>query len=72
MSLTTNVLNCRVSRDQILDALRGTDCVIESYGVDWHVRALRAKPRDDRHQPRYVETAFCAGYRPVAAAVAES
>lgn len=55
-----------LSREQILDALWGTDFVIESNVVDRHVRALRAKLQDDWHKPRYIETVPGAGYRFVA------
>ena len=52
-----------LTREQILDALWGTDFVIESNVVDRHVRALRAKLQDDWHKPRYIETVPGAGYR---------
>jgi len=52
-----------LSREQILDALWGTDFMLESNVVDRHVRALRAKLRDDWHKPRYIETVPGAGYR---------
>jgi two-component system KDP operon response regulator KdpE len=52
-----------LTREQILDALWGTDFVIESNVVDRHVRALRAKLRDNWHTPRYIETVPGAGYR---------
>lgn len=52
-----------LTREQILDALWGTDFVIESNVVDRHVRALRAKLQDDWHKPRYIETVPNAGYR---------
>jgi len=52
-----------LSREQILDALWGTDFTIESNVVDRHVRALRAKLQDDWHKPRYIETVPGAGYR---------
>jgi DNA-binding response OmpR family regulator len=52
-----------LSREQILDALWGTDFVIESNVVDRHVRALRAKLQNDWHKPRYIETVPGAGYR---------
>ena len=52
-----------LTRSQILDALWGTDFAIESNVVDRHVRALRAKLRDDWHKPRYIETVPGAGYR---------
>ena len=56
-----------LTREQILDALWGTDFVIESNVVDRHVRALRAKLQNDWHKPRYIETVPGAGYRFVAA-----
>jgi two-component system KDP operon response regulator KdpE len=52
-----------LTREQILDALWGTDFVIESNVVDRHVRALRAKLQNDWHKPRYIETVSNAGYR---------
>jgi two-component system KDP operon response regulator KdpE len=52
-----------LTREQILDALWGTDFVIESNVVDRHVRALRAKLQDDWHKPRYIETVPGSGYR---------
>jgi two-component system, OmpR family, KDP operon response regulator KdpE len=55
-----------LTREQILDALWGTDFVIESNVVDRHVRALRAKLQDDWHKPRYIETVAGSGYRFVA------
>lgn len=61
-----------LTREQILDALWGTDFVIESNVVDRHVRALRAKLRDDWHKPRYIETVPGTGYRFVAASGVEA
>jgi DNA-binding response OmpR family regulator len=52
-----------LTREQILDALWGTDFVIESNVVDRHVRALRAKLQDHWQKPRYIETVPGAGYR---------
>jgi DNA-binding response OmpR family regulator len=60
-----------LTREQILDALWGTDFVIESNVVDRHVRALRAKLQNDWHKPRYIETVPGAGYRFVSAAGGE-
>jgi DNA-binding response OmpR family regulator len=60
-----------LTREQILDALWGTDFVIESNVVDRHVRALRAKLQDDWHKPRYIETVPGAGYRFVTGSEAE-
>jgi two-component system KDP operon response regulator KdpE len=56
-----------LTREQILDALWGTDFVIESNVVDRHVRALRAKLQNDWHKPRYIETVPGTGYRFVSA-----
>jgi two-component system KDP operon response regulator KdpE len=60
-----------LTREQILDALWGTDFVIESNVVDRHVRALRAKLQNDWHKPRYIETVPGAGYRFVTTSGAE-
>lgn len=60
-----------LTREQILDALWGTDFVIESNVVDRHVRALRAKLQNDWHKPRYIETVPGTGYRFVPAAETE-
>ena len=61
-----------LTREQILDALWGTDFVSESKVVDWHVRALRAKLQDDWHKPRYIETVPGTGYRFVPASGVEA
>ena len=61
-----------LTREQILDALWGTDFVSESKVVDWHVRALRAKLQDDSHEPRYIETVRGIGYRFVLAPGSEA
>ena len=55
-----------LSREKILDALWGTDFVIESNVVDRHVRGLRAKLQNDWRRPRYIQTVPGAGYRFVA------
>jgi DNA-binding response OmpR family regulator len=60
-----------LTREQILDALWGTDFVIESNVVDRHVRALRVKLQEDWHRPRYIETVQGAGYRFVPTSEAE-
>ncbi|MFN2520511.1 MAG: response regulator transcription factor [Candidatus Limnocylindria bacterium] len=51
-----------LSTETILDALWGTDFVVESGIVDRHVRALRAKLQNDWYRPRYIET-VAGGYR---------
>jgi len=52
-----------VQREEILDALWGTDFLAESNIVDRHVRSLRAKLQNDWHAPRYIETVPGQGYR---------
>ncbi len=61
-----------LTREQILDALWGTDFLNESNVVDRHVRALRAKLQDDWQKPRYIETVPGSGYRFVSVPVAEA
>lgn len=52
-----------VTRDEILDAIWGTDFVSESNIVDRHVRSLRVKLQDDYRQPRFIATVVGKGYR---------
>jgi DNA-binding response OmpR family regulator len=52
-----------VSRDEILDALWGIDYVAESNIVDRQIRNLRARLRDDWHEPRFIATVPGRGYR---------
>ncbi len=52
-----------VTRDEILDAVWGTDFVSESNVVDRHVRSLRIKLQDDYRHPRFIETVAGRGYR---------
>jgi DNA-binding response OmpR family regulator len=52
-----------VSRDEILDAIWGTDFVAESNVVDRHVRSLRIKLQDDYRHPRFIATVPGKGYR---------
>ena len=52
-----------LSTETILDALWGSDFVVESGIVDRHVRALRAKLQNDWYRPRYIETVAGGGYR---------
>jgi len=52
-----------VTRDDILDAIWGTDFVAESNIVDRHVRSLRVKLQDDHRQPRLIATVPGRGYR---------
>ena len=52
-----------VTRDEILDALWGTDFVAESNVVDRHVRGLRVKLQNDWRKPRFIATVPGRGYR---------
>jgi len=52
-----------VTRDEILDAIWGTDFVAESNIVDRHVRSLRIKLQNDYRHPRFIATVPSAGYR---------
>jgi len=52
-----------VSRDEILDAVWGTDFVAESNIVDRHIRTLRIKLQNDYRHPRFIETVPALGYR---------
>jgi two-component system alkaline phosphatase synthesis response regulator PhoP len=52
-----------VTRDEILDAIWGTDFVAESNLVDRHVRSLRVKLQNDYRHPRFIATVVGRGYR---------
>ena len=52
-----------VTRDEILDAIWGTDFVAESNIVDRHIRSLRIKLQNDYHRPRFIATVPGQGYR---------
>ncbi len=52
-----------VTRDEILDAIWGTDFVAESNVVDRHIRSLRIKLQNDYRHPRFIATVPGQGYR---------
>ena len=52
-----------MTRDEILDAIWGTDFVAESNIVDRHVRSLRIKLQNDYRHPRFIATVPGQGYR---------
>ena len=52
-----------VTRDEILDAIWGTDFVTESNLVDRHIRSLRIKLQNDYRHPRFIATVVGRGYR---------
>ena len=52
-----------LSRDEILDAVWGSDFLPGSNVVDRHIRDLRLKLRDDYRAPRFIATVPGIGYR---------
>jgi two-component system, OmpR family, alkaline phosphatase synthesis response regulator PhoP len=52
-----------VTREEILDAVWGTDFVAESNIVDRHVRSLRVKLQNDYRHPRFIATVPGKGYQ---------
>ena len=52
-----------VSREDILDAVWGTDFVAESNLVDRHIRSLRIKLQNDYRHPRFIATVPGKGYQ---------
>lgn len=52
-----------VTREEILDAIWGTDFVAESNVVDRHIRSLRSKLQNDYRAPRFIATIPGRGYR---------
>jgi len=52
-----------VTRDQIMDALWGTDFSAESNVVDRHIRSLRIKLQDNWKHPKFIATVPGEGYR---------
>jgi len=52
-----------VAREEILDAIWGTDFVAESNIVDRHIRSLRIKLQNDYRHPRFIATVPGKGYR---------
>jgi len=52
-----------VTKEEILDAIWGTDFVGESNIVDRHMRSLRIKLQDDYRHPRFIATVPGEGYR---------
>ncbi|MGZ6259612.1 MAG: response regulator transcription factor [Candidatus Limnocylindrales bacterium] len=52
-----------LTRDEILDAIWGTDFVAESNIVDRHIRTLRIKLQNGYRHPRFIATVPGQGYR---------
>ena len=53
----------KVSRDEILNKLRGIDAAILKRSVDIMVSRLRHKLGDTLKPPRFIETVWAVGYR---------
>ncbi len=60
-----------LSRDQIMDHLRGTDASIYSRAIDALVKRLRQKLNDDSHNPRFIKTVWGRGYEFLGCGIAE-
>jgi DNA-binding response OmpR family regulator len=52
-----------VTREEVLDAIWGTEFVAESNVVDRHIRSLRIKLQDDCRHPCFIATVPGKGYR---------
>ena len=52
--LLASQCGAQVTREEILDAIWGTDFVAESNIVDRHVRSLRIKLQNDYRHPRFI------------------
>jgi DNA-binding response OmpR family regulator len=51
------------TRNQLLDAVRGTDGEAFDRAVDVHVKNIRRKIEPDPHRPRYLLTVYGVGYK---------
>ncbi len=51
-----------LSRDQLLDELRGIECEAYNRSVDITMSRLRQKLNDDPHNPRFIKTVWGTGY----------
>ena len=51
-----------ISRDQIMDHLRGTEASVYSRAIDALVKRLRNKLKDKSHNPRFIKTVWGRGY----------
>ena len=51
-----------LSRDQLMETLRGVEFEAFDRSIDVHVSKLRAKIEDDAKDPRYIRTVRGVGY----------
>jgi DNA-binding response OmpR family regulator len=64
--ILTLLMSCKAkifTRDEILDAIKGTDYDGFDRSVDTHIKKLRAKLEDDPKMPKYIITVYGMGYR---------
>lgn len=61
-----------LSRDQILDELRGIECEAYNRSVDITMSRLRQKLGDDPHNPRFIKTVWGTGYMFIAGEVPDA
>ncbi|MGI9204003.1 MAG: response regulator transcription factor [Woeseiaceae bacterium] len=66
LSLLAKRQGKKVSRDEILNELRGIDAAIMTRAVDIMVSRLRQKLRDTKKPPRFIQTVWGTGYAFVA------
>jgi two-component system response regulator CpxR len=52
-----------LSRDALMDMLRGVGYAAYDRSIDVHVKNLRAKIEEDSRQPRYIKTIWGTGYQ---------
>ncbi len=51
-----------LSRDQLLNFVRGQDFVVGDRAIDVHIMRLRKKIERDAREPRYIKTVHGIGY----------
>lgn len=51
-----------LSRDALLDRVRGREFELFDRNIDVHISHLRQKLGDDPHNPRYIKTVRLVGY----------
>ena len=51
-----------LSRDQLLDEIRGRDYEVFDRSIDMHISSLRKKLKDDPKNPKYIKTVRSVGY----------
>jgi len=62
LKLLTENPGAVLTRDQLLDELRGIECEAYNRSVDITMSRLRQKLNDDPHTPRFIKTVWGTGY----------